>query len=120
MVDGFRAGEVWLLEDDAAPLGLLVLQDGAESLGVFSVAIHPERRGEGLGRRLMAFAEEQALARGRGRLTLYTNAKMVENIDLYRRLGFVESGRRPNPVRPGWTLVDMHKNLTPRTDSRSA
>ena len=115
-----RAGDVWVLEDDGAPLGLLVLKDKGESLEVFSLAVLPERQGEGLGRRLMGFAEEQALARGCGRLTLFTNAKMVENIDLYRRLGFTESGRRPNPLRPGWTIVDMHKDLMPSTEPGSA
>lgn len=59
----------------------------------------------------MAFAEEQARLRGRGKLTLYTNAMMVENIELYRRAGFEEYRRRPNPLRPGWTIVDMHKPI---------
>ena len=115
-----RAGEVWLLEDGATPLGVLVLKDKGESLEIFSVAVLPERQGEGIGRRLMTFAEEHARRRGRDMLTLFTNAKMVENIERYRRAGFEESGRRPNPLRPGWTLVDMHKSLMPSTDSGSA
>ena len=99
---------------------MLVLKDKGGSLEIFSVAVLPERQGEGLGKRLMRFAEEQALARGCSRLTLFTNSKMAENIALYRRAGFEESGRRPNPLRPGWILVDMHKTLTPSTDPGSA
>ncbi len=110
-----RAGEVWLLEDSGAAIGLLVLEDKAESLEIFSVAILPERQGEGLGRRLLQFAEEQAVQRGRGKLTLYTNAMMVENIELYRRAGFEEYRRRPNPLRAGWTIVDMQKPIAPST-----
>lgn len=40
---------------------------------------------------------------------LYTNAKMERNIALYKAYGFHETGRRPNPYRPGWTIVDMAK-----------
>ncbi len=41
----------------------------------------------------------------------YTNALMTRNIALYLRLGYRETGRRPNPARPGFTIVDMEKGL---------
>ncbi len=37
-------------------------------------------------------------------IRLYTNA-------LYTVLGYRETARRPNPHRPGWTVVDMAKPL---------
>ncbi|MCM0753303.1 hypothetical protein DEA98_26385 [Brucella pseudogrignonensis] len=43
--------------------------------------------------------------------TLYTNALMVRNIELYLKLGYRETGRRPNTARPGFTIVDMEKML---------
>lgn len=44
-------------------------------------------------------------------IRLYTNALMERNIALYRGFGFQETGRRPNPYRPGWMLVDMTKDI---------
>lgn len=113
------AGEVWLLEDAGEAIGLIVIEDEPDRLVIYSVAVVPERQGEGLGHKLLAFAEELALERKRGLLALYTNSRMERNIALYQRAGFVESGRRPNPQRPGWVLVDMEKRLT-RDDRKGA
>ena len=53
-------------------------------------------------------------------LDLYTNSKMERNIRFYRRWGFVETGRRPNPRRPGSTIVDMEKRLARAGDKQRA
>ncbi len=113
------AGEVWLMEEEGRPIGLIVLEDHDESLTIFSVAVAPERQGEGLGQRLLAFAEEEARRRGAFTLALYTNARLTRNIAFYHRFGFEETGRRPNPVRPGWMLIDMEKPLVAETGQRT-
>lgn len=41
----------------------------------------------------MTFAEEQATAHGLQEVRLYTNEKMHENLAIYARLGFEETGR---------------------------
>jgi hypothetical protein len=41
-------------------------------------------------------------------VTLYTNEAMVENLRLYRRLGFVETDRR---VEDGYRRVFFRKSL---------
>lgn len=105
-------GEVWLLDDGAGePAGLIVLEDAADHLLIHSVAVATARQGQGLGGRLLSFAEGLARTRGLGAIRLYTNPRMTGNIALYRRHGYRETGRRPNPRRPGWTLVDMAKDL---------
>lgn len=106
-------GEVWLLDDhlEGGLAGLIVLEIYPNHVMVFSVAVAPSSQGRGLGVRLLDFAVEQASKAGVGEVRLYTNARMERNIALYRSLGFVETGRRPNPERPGWTLVDMAKQL---------
>ena len=38
---------------------------------------------------------------------------MTGNLALYRSCGFIETGRRPHPVRAGATLVDLAKRLMP-------
>ena len=56
-------------------------------------AVRPELQGHGLGRFLMQRAEEGALALGKARLRLYTNAVMTENIPFYEGLGFEIEGK---------------------------
>ncbi len=87
------AGEVFVLVDGAVIAALAVLIDAPDHLLLDNVAVDPDRHGSGLGRRMMDFAEQEARRRGRTELRLFTNAKMVRNVDLYERLGFVETHR---------------------------
>lgn len=104
-------GEVWLLEEAGVQLGLLVIE-AAEGHGlIFSVAVAPGAQGRGYGVRLLRFAEERTRLMGWTEVRLYTNARMERNIALYQAQGYAETGRRPNPKRPGWTIVDMAKRL---------
>ena len=57
------------------------------------MAVLSGEQGKGYGRRLIAFAEQEAARRGLAELQLGTNVRMVENIALYAHLGFVETGR---------------------------
>jgi ribosomal protein S18 acetylase RimI-like enzyme len=106
-----QAGQVWLAEVDAAPVGLLVLEDQGERLLIYSVAVEPEHQGHGLGRRLLDFAEATAKARGKTAISLYANAKWQRNLDIYRRYGFVEIARRDVAGLPGTIAVDMEKHV---------
>jgi ribosomal protein S18 acetylase RimI-like enzyme len=107
------AGEVWLLEDAERLAGLVVLENAADHLMIFSVAVSPEFQGRGFGRKLLRFADDQAVKAGYTEIRLYTNARMERNIALYTAFGYRETGRRANPARPGWTVVDMAK--TPKS-----
>jgi galactokinase len=85
------AGQLWALEGLA---GVVVLREDGRHLLVDNLAVDPGRQGAGLGRRLLAFAEDEARRRGLAELRLYTNVAMTENIDLYTRLGWEEFDRR--------------------------
>lgn len=102
-------GEVWLLEDGAELAGLIVLEHHPDHAMIFSVAVSPAFQGRKLGIALLDFADEQTRLWGLPEVRLYTNARMERNIALYLAYGFHETGRRPNPYRPGWVLVDMAK-----------
>ncbi len=106
-----EAGSVWLLESGGELAGVIVLETESDHLMIFSVAVSPRFQGRGFGVRLLRLAEEQAKAAHLPEVRLYTNARMEKNIALYSAFGFTETGRRPNPVRPGWTLVDMAKRV---------
>ena len=88
-----RRHEAWVLVDGHEIAGLLVLIAEADHLLLDNVAVDPERQGRGVGRRLMGFAEQEARRRGYGEVRLYTHAMMHENVAMYPRLGYRETGR---------------------------
>lgn len=100
------AGQAWLLERDGAVAGAVVLEEASDHLLLDNVAVEPARHGEGIGRALLDFVEEEARRRGKPEVRLYTNALMVRNIALYARLGYAETGRE---VQAGFHRVFMAK-----------
>ncbi len=106
-----EAGQVWLLEVSGALAGLIVLERHADHILIFSVAVAPAFQGRKLGIRLLDWAEQKARAAQFDLVKLYTNARMERNIALYSAYGYRETGRRANPKRPGWIVVDKEKRL---------
>jgi ribosomal protein S18 acetylase RimI-like enzyme len=102
------AGEVWLIRAGEHVAGVLVLRPQPPALLVENVAVAPAHRGVGLGRALMAFADEQARAQGLREVVLYTNERMTENLRFYPALGFTETGRR---IEDGFARVFYRKAL---------
>ena len=103
-----RAGEVWVLAEGGEVLGVLVIRPAEDHLFVDNVAVAPGQQGRGLGRELVAFAEEKAAEHGLPEVRLYTNEKMHENLDIYARLGFEETRRG---LDGGYRRVFMRKRL---------
>ena len=101
-------GEVWVAEENGRVIGVLVLRPLTGSLLLETVAVLPERQGRGLGRALIAFAERHARSLGLPEVTLYTNERMTENLGLYPRLGYLETGRH---VEEGFARVYFRKTL---------
>jgi len=60
-----------------------------EALHIWQVAVHRDRQGSGIGRRLIEAAETLAARRGIGALTLTTFRTVPWNEPYYRRLGFL-------------------------------
>jgi ribosomal protein S18 acetylase RimI-like enzyme len=89
-------------------LGVLVMRPAGDHLFVDNVAVAPDHQGKGLGRELMTFAEARARKDGLPEIRLYTNEKMHENVAVYAKLGFEETGRR---LDGGYRRVFMRKRL---------
>jgi ribosomal protein S18 acetylase RimI-like enzyme len=106
-----RKGEVRILEIEGEPTGIAVLQENADHLLIYSIAVKPEVQRRGYGTELLRFAERRAREIGLRELRLYTNGRMEHNLALYRRCGFVDTGKRPHPSRAGQVLVDMVRKL---------
>lgn len=54
---------VWVIEEGTNILGILVLLSKPDHLLLDNIAVAPERQGLGLGRRLVAFVEAEAIRR---------------------------------------------------------
>ena len=112
MLDDYTArvleGALWVLEEGAAIAGIIVLLPTTNYLLLDNVAVSPARQGLGLGRRLLAFAEAEALRRGYCEIRLYTHQTMLENQRLYASIGYEETGRG---TEAGYARVFMRKQL---------
>jgi GNAT superfamily N-acetyltransferase len=117
-----RQGLVSVAEEEgdggaAVVVGLIVLVETGGRLLVENVAVDLDRQGEGIGRRLLGFAEDEARRAGLDTLALYTHEKMSENLTLYTRLGYVETERR---TERGFSRVFMEKRLAPPRSSAAS
>ena len=112
MLDDYAArvleGAVSVLEKGGAIAGIIVLLPTTNYLLLDNVAVSPARQGVGLGRRLLAFAEAEALRRGYCEIRLYTHQTMVENQRLYASIGYEETERG---TEAGYDRVFMRKRL---------
>jgi GNAT superfamily N-acetyltransferase len=88
--------------------GLLVLVQESDHLLLDVVAVHPDAQGTGVGRRLLAFAEQHAWDLGLKEIRLYTNAKMWENQKLYPRYGYEATEHR---VEGDYDRIHYRKRL---------
>jgi GNAT superfamily N-acetyltransferase len=104
--DLIARGAVHVLLEEADIVGVLVVHQLDDSLFIENVAVHPRYQKRGLGRTLMAMAEQQARLAGMAEMRLYTHELMVENIALYQRLGYREVERREED---GFRRVFMRK-----------
>jgi ribosomal protein S18 acetylase RimI-like enzyme len=102
------AGSVNVLDEDGDIVAIVVLLAKPDHLLLDNIAVRPDRQGRGLGRRMIAFTEAEARRRGFAEIRLYTHETMVENIALYTRVGFVETGRGREA---GYDRVFMTKRL---------
>jgi ribosomal protein S18 acetylase RimI-like enzyme len=100
--------DVFVLTVDEKVVGVLVLITQKQRFLLDNVAVHPDYQGRGFGGKLITFAEKRARDAGFDLITLYTNEQMTENLELYKKLGFVESERK---IEQGYRRVYMQKKI---------
>ncbi|KZB64780.1 acetyltransferase [Thalassospira lucentensis] len=105
------AGNVHIATDDKNQVvGFIVFYpDDDTTMMLENIAVMPDQKGRGIGKRLMAFCEENARQQGFSHMRLYTNEKMTANLSIYPHLGYVETGRR---TENGFNRVYFEKNLS--------
>jgi GNAT superfamily N-acetyltransferase len=105
-----RNHPVTVAEESGAIVGVIVLGTTDEGFLIDNVAVHPSHQGRGLGRVLLELAEAEARRAGFDSIYLYTHERLIENLTLYSRIGYVEYDRRP---QEDFSLVYMRKHLEP-------
>ena len=101
------AGELWVAGTPVK--GFVVAYPRGDHWHLENVAVAPSAQGAGLGGALIAHVEAMARAAGARAVELYTNAKMTENLSLYPRLGYAETGRA---MENGFDRVFYRKALS--------
>ena len=88
---GDRDGCFFVAEHAAAIIGFYGLESsGRDAMELRRMYVDPLARGRGIGRALLAHAEEQARQLGKSRLILSTSELQVAALSLYRSSGYHE------------------------------
>lgn len=99
--------------DTTAPLGYAVAlyRRGSASARLYTIAVAAAARGKGVATALVEAIAAAARARGCAGLTLEVRADNSAAHQLYRKLGFVESGRLPGYYEDGAEALRMRLEL---------
>ncbi|MFJ4064298.1 GNAT family N-acetyltransferase [Pseudomonas sp. NPDC089996] len=112
MQDDYRqviaSAEVRVALDGSQMVGVLVLEREGDEMLLANVAVLPECKGRGIGKVLMRYCEARSRQVGCNAVRLYTHERMTENIEIYRKLGYVETHRAE---AQGFARVFMRKAL---------
>lgn len=101
-----------LLYDDVVLAGLIETIPQPDHLLIENVAVAPAFHGRGFGTQLMAHAERLATSLGLAQIKLYTNVLFIENVQLYRKLGYeVEREEAFREASKAGVIVHMCKAI---------
>jgi len=101
---------VYGLIADAA--GFVLARAVAGEAEILTIAVHPEARRQGIGRRLLAAAAEGALLRDAGELFLEVSCENSAALALYKAAGFIQVGLRVRYYPDGSDALVMRRAIT--------
>jgi N-acetylglutamate synthase-like GNAT family acetyltransferase len=100
--------DAWVLEEESEIIAVLEMVLNNDSLYIDTVAVSNAHQARGIGKQLLNFAETRARELGRDATTLFTNERYTVLLEMYARLGYVETHRIPVQ---GTDAVHMRKTL---------
>jgi ribosomal-protein-alanine N-acetyltransferase len=105
--------EVYLARDDAGLAGFLILcMTGAFVGYIQTICIQPDRRGQGLGSRLVQFAENRILEESPNVFMCVSSFNHAAR-RLYERLGYQVVGELSNYIVEGYSEILLRKSRGP-------
>ena len=90
-----NTGKFLLAEDSAGLAGCVYVELRGDRSYLGLLAVNPPRQGTGLGRQLVAAAEECSRTAGSRAVDLRIISPRAELVPFYRRLGYAETGTAP-------------------------
>lgn len=107
IAESIERDRVWVAEGEGQIAGAMILVVKDAFLMLENIAVRPGSAGKGVGRSLIAQAEDDCRTLGLSEIRLSTHESMPENVAIYSRLGWHETARSGNKVH-------MSKTLQPR------
>jgi ribosomal protein S18 acetylase RimI-like enzyme len=105
--------EVYVARDEAGLAGFLILcMTGAFVGYIQTICIHPDRRGQGLGSKLVEFAEERILAESPN-VFMCVSSFNRDAWRLYERLGYQVVGELTDYIVRGYSEILLRKSIGP-------
>ncbi|WP_171129204.1 MULTISPECIES: GNAT family N-acetyltransferase [unclassified Ruegeria] len=92
------AHDVYVAARGQDVLGVVVFERVDDAIMVFNLAVSPWAQGQGLAKRLLKVAKDQAVHKGLTRMILKTHVKMTATRAMYRHMGWAETGADGNTV----------------------
>jgi len=109
-----------IAEVDGEAVGVVRFKCEDNHLYVGRVAVNPERRGLGVARALLAFAERHAASIGLVETRLEVRRSLTGNVAMFERLGYTVVAEYPHPKQPASTVLMLAKLISSRPSAESA
>jgi ribosomal protein S18 acetylase RimI-like enzyme len=108
---------VYIARDEAGVAGFLILCMTGAFIGyIQTIAIQPNRRGQGLGSRLIDFAERRILAESPNVFMCVSSFNHAAR-RLYERLGYRVVGELTDYIVQGYSEILLRKTTGPLNDT---
>lgn len=108
---GAERSRFLVIEERGRVLGYLVQRELRPEVQIINLAVHPQARRQGLGRRLLDHALREARGGGCAKATLELSLANEPGLRLYRGAGFQEVGRRKGFYPDGSDALLMDRRL---------
>ncbi|MDP9812753.1 GNAT superfamily N-acetyltransferase [Rhizobium tibeticum] len=112
LADRARLEIVYAATEGEVLRGCVFLRPEDDCLYIGKLAISPDAQGRGIGRRLLAVAEEVARSRALASLRLETRIELVENHRVFVRWGFEKTAENAHPGFTRTTSIEMRKPVS--------
>ena len=105
--------ETLVAENDGriAGYGMILFRAGTGMARLYSLAVHPDMTGQGIGRKLLEAAEDAAFDHDRLFLRLEVREDNAAAIALYKKMGYRAIGRVPDYYQDGMAALRFEKVL---------
>lgn len=94
----------------ASDNGFIVWRTVLDTAEIITIGVHPDARGAGIAIAMLGIMENEVKKLGVKKILLDVSAENVAAINLYKKCGFIENGRRPK-YYDGVDAILMEKDI---------